>query len=135
MMKSKKAFFLSLVAFAAIMGGSAAYAQTEAPLTDSQFNLVLEASFIGVVIAPIIGWATQENTDTTKADPFNYRQYAISLIVGIPSIVTLMLTEVSTLHITIVGYQGDVVLFMTAFIQALGIDYTKSRISTAITNK
>lgn len=134
-MKSKKAFFLSLVVFTAIMGGTAAYAQTEGPLTDSQFNLVLEASVLGVVIAPIVGWATQENTDTTKAAPFNYRQYVISLIVGIPSIVTLMLTEVSTLHITIVGYQGDVVLFMTAFIQALGIDYTKSRISTAITNK
>ena len=134
-MKSKKAFLLSIVAFAAIMGGSAAYAQTEAPLTDSQFNLVLEASGIGAVLAPIIGWATQENTDTTKAAPFNFRQYAISLLIGIPAIVTLMLTEVTTLHVTVIGYQGDVVLFITAFIQALGIDYTKSRISTAITNK
>lgn len=135
MLKTKqKAGLLAIVAFVAIVSGSSAYAQTQSPLTDSQFNLVIEATVVGVVIAPIIGWATQENTDTTKALPFNFRQYAISLIIGIPAVITLMLTEVTTLHITVVGYQGDAILFLTALIQALGVDYTKSRASRAITN-
>lgn len=134
MQKSKKAALLSLVAFVAIVSGSSAYAQTEAPLTDSQFNIVIVASVVGAIIAPIIGFATQENTDTTKATPFNWRQYALSLIIGIPAIVTLMMTEISTLHVTVIGYQGEVMLFLMAFMQGLGIDYGKSRIVKAITN-
>lgn len=134
MQKKVKLALLSIVAFVAIASGSSAYAQTQAPLTDSQFNLVIIASVVGVLVAPIVGFATQENTDTTKAAPFNERQYAISLIIGIPAVVTLMLTEVTTLHVSVIGYQGDAILFLTALLQALGVDYTKSRASKAITN-
>lgn len=142
MQKSKKLALLATVAFLSLLIPSLAYAQTTTnpPLTDNEFNIIVIACVVGALSAPIIGWATSETTPatppatTSTSQKFNWKQYALSIVIGVPATLALIMTEISTLHVTIVGYQGDAMLFIMALIQALGVDYSKSRIQTAISN-
>lgn len=137
---------LAAIAFLVIATSvSFAHAETPSaiPLTDSQVNLVIIASVIGVLVAPIVGFATQptpappaagQPAPTKDPNAFNWKQYALSLIIGIPSVMTILMAEINGLHATVTGYQGNILLFLMAFMQGLAVDYGKSRIQKAITN-
>lgn len=133
----QKRRLLALVAIIVIaITVSSAYAQTPTPkLSDSQVNLVIIAAISGVIVAPFVGFSTQENTSTTPADKFNWRQYGLALITGIPAVTALLLGEITGLHAQVEGYIGNILLFLMAFTQGLGVDYLKSRIAQAAQNK
>lgn len=115
-----------------------AYAQTSTSASDNQVVIVIIAALTGSIVAPIILWATKENTpDATgklPSDPFNARQYVIALVVGIPSVITLMITELTGLAANVNSLQSIAILFLMAFVQALGVDIAKSRTASAISN-
>lgn len=114
---------------------SSAYADTPTPtLNDSQVELVVVASITGVVVAPFVGFATQENSSSAPADKFNWRQYTLALVAGIPTVTALLMGEITGLHATVEGFIGNMLLFLMAFTQGLGVDYLKSRIAQASKN-
>lgn len=115
-----------------------AYAQTPTQASDNAVMIVIIASFVGGLLAPIILWASKEQTpDSTGKlpnDPFNVRQYVLAVLVGIPALLAILVTEVTSLNGTVGSLQSLVIIFLMAFVQGLGIDTAKSRIGSAITN-
>lgn len=135
--RKKRAIF-AVIAFVAIAGSTSAYAQSTPELSDSQVTLVIFASVIAALIAPIIGYATAQPNEEPGKPPvyekFNVRRYVLAVIIGIPGTLGLIMMELTTLNIEVVGLQGTVILFLMVFIQALGIDHSKQRISNAVSN-
>ena len=120
----------------AISGTSYAYAQTPNPLTDNQLALVLIASLVGVIVSPIVGFASQDTTGTNGVPaPFDVKRYGRALIIGIPAVVTMMLGEITSLHVTATGVQGVIMLFLMAFTNGMTIDYLKARVNNQNANK
>jgi len=135
-----------LIAAAIVIGVTQhALAQDEMPpdeepnmqtLEDKAVMIVLMGAVVGGLVAPIIGYATQQQKDG-KNEPFNWRQYTIAVIIVLPSTLALSLGEIQLLtDVTKVGtFAGAVTLFIATFIQAVGIEYAKSRAKRAFKNK
>ena len=104
-------------------------------LEDKAVTIVLAAALLGGITAPIVGFATQQMKEG-KADPFNWRQYALAVIVVLPSTLALSLAEITVLADVekVATALGTVALFIAVYLQALGIDYAKSRTKKAISN-
>ena len=145
MRKKSMAVGMSLI-FAAIVIGvtQIAYAQEETPieeptidttLQDKAVMIVLAAALIGGVTAPIVGYATQQSREG-KTDPFNWRQYSLAVIVVLPATLGLSLAEITALADVekVSTALGTVALFIAVYLQALGIDYAKSRAKKAFKN-
>lgn len=135
-----------LIAAAIVIGVTQnAIAQDELPpdeeptmqtLEDKAVMIVLIGSIVGGLVAPILGYATQHQTDG-RNEPFNWRQYSIAVIIVLPSTLALSLGEIQVLtDVAKVGtFAGAVTLFIATFIQAVGIEYGKARASRAFKNK
>ena len=95
---------------------------------DNTVVVVLIAATIGGLAAPIIGFAAK------KEGKFDWKQYAMAVIIGVPGTMGLILAEVMVLQMSITNLASVVVLFIMVFTQALGIDYAKSKAKKAITN-
>lgn len=146
MRKKSLAVGISLIFAAIILGVTQiAYAQEETPieeeptvdtsLQDRAVMIVLAAALIGGITAPIVGYATQQSKEG-KTDPFNWRQYSIAVIVVLPATLGLSLAEITALVDVekVSSSLGIVALFLAVYLQALGIDYAKSRAKKAFKN-
>jgi len=136
-----------LITAAIILGVTqTSFAQEETPeeppptdnnqmLQDKAVMIVLVAAIIGGVTAPIVGYATQQAKDG-KTDPFNWRQYSLAVIIVLPSTLALSLAEITALADVekVSTALGTVALFIAIYLQALGIDYAKSRTKKAMAN-
>jgi len=145
MRKKSMAVGISLIFAAVILGVTQfAYAQEEEPieeptiettLQDKAVMIVIVAALIGGITAPIVGYATQQSKEG-KTDPFNWRQYSLAVIVVLPATLGLSLAEITALADVekVSTALGTVSLFIAVYLQALGIEYAKSRAKKAFKN-
>ncbi len=120
-----------LVAGITIAAMQLAYAQDATAIEDIDDNtviVILIAAVTGGMAAPIIGFASK------KEGNFDWKQYGMAVIVGIPASLGLIMAEIVALQFVIGNLASIVMLFLLVFTQALGIDYVKSRAKKAITN-
>jgi len=121
-----------LVAGITIAGIQVAFAQEgnaiEA-IDDNTVIVVIAAAVTGGLAAPIVGFAAKKNDEK-----FNWKQYAMAVVIVIPGSLGLIMMEIIALEINVSNLASIVVLFIMVFTQALGIDYGKSRAKKAITN-
>ena len=114
-----------------IAGIQVAYAQEATAIEDIDDNtviIIIVAAVTGGLVAPIVGFAAK------KEGNFNWRQYGMAAIVGIPASLGLIMAEIVALQFVIGNLASIVMLFLLVFTQALGIDYVKSKAKKAITN-
>lgn len=114
-----------------IAGIQVAHAQDSTAIEDiddSTVIIILIAAITGGMAAPIVGFASK------KEGGFNWKQYGMAVIVGIPASLGLIMAEILALQFVIGNFASVVMLFLLVFTQALGIDYAKSRAKRAITN-
>lgn len=138
-MHIKKSLMLLLticVGVIALASNGYAHAQTVASnLNNNEIGIIVAAVFAGAFGAPIVGYATQEIDKTTGTrDKFDWGQYALAVPLVLVSGLGLLLSELTSVSISATGLQADLILFIMVFMQALGIDYLKSRTGTAISN-
>lgn len=122
---------LLLVAGITIAGIQVASAQEAAAIEDVDDDtviVVLIAAITGGLAAPIIGFAAK------KEGAFNWRQYGMAVIVGIPAVLGLVMAEIVALELNVSNLASVLMLFIMVFTQSLGIDYAKSKAKKAITN-
>lgn len=120
-----------LVAGITIAGIQITYAQETTVIEDIDDNtviVVLIAAITGGLAAPIIGFAAK------KEGSFNWRQYGMAVIIGIPAVLGLVMAEIVALELNISNLASVLMLFIMVFTQSLGIDYAKSKAKKAITN-
>ncbi len=96
---------------------------------DSTVIVIVIAATIGAFVAPIVGYAAN------KEENFNWKQYSMAVIIILPSTLGLILAEIIVLEMNVSNFASVVVIFIMVFLQALGIDYGKSRAKKAINNK
>ena len=145
MRKKSLAVGMSLIFAAVILGVTQfAYAQEETPieeptidttLQDKAVMIVIVAALIGGITAPIVGYATQQSKEG-KSDPFNWRQYSLAVIVVLPATLGLSLAEITALVDVekVSTALGIVSLFIAVYLQALEIEYAKSRAKKSFKN-
>lgn len=139
---------VALFALAALVGTVSAfgyvYAQTNstggtttAPkLTDQQTELVIIATIVGGLAAPIIQWAGSEANKTTGTrDKFDWGQYALAVIIVLPATFGIIMTELQTLTFSGVNLQANAIVFILAFLQGMGVNTIKKNIQQSLTNK
>ena len=133
--RSKIALYIALcVAVGVISSGGYAHAQTSSSLPDAQIEIIVAAAIIGALGAPIVAHASQEDTATSPADPFNWRAYAGTVPILLVTGIGIILAELTAITITGSGLEADIILFGTVFINALGVNALKTGISQAIAN-
>lgn len=122
---------LLLVAGITIAGIQVTYAQETTAVEDVDDDtviVVLIAAVTGGLVAPIIGFVSK------KEGSFNWRQYGMAVIVGVPAVLGLVMAEIVALELNISNLASVLMLFIMVFTQSLGIDYAKSKAKKAITN-
>ena len=138
MQKTKRLMLAFVMVILAAIATNEAFAQTNSNPQDSNVIIVVIAGVLGAATAPVILWATKESTPGADGklpnDPFDKKQYILALVIGIPSVTGLLITEISGLNATVSGLGGTIILFLMAFVQGLGVDIGKSRIGQAIKN-
>ncbi len=129
-------FFLTgmilLVIGITIAGIQVAFAQETSAIEDVDDNTVIViviAAAVGGFVAPIVGYAAN------KEDSFNWKQYTMAVTIILPSTLALIMAEIIVLEMSVSNAASVVVIFIMVFLQALGIDYGKSRAKKAINNK
>ena len=121
-----------LVVGITIAGIQVAFAQEGnviAEVDDTTVIVIVIAASIGGFVAPIIGYAAN------KEESFNWKQYAMAVVIILPSTLALIMAEIIVLQMNVTNFASVVVIFIMVFLQALGIDYGKSRAKKAINNK
>jgi hypothetical protein len=123
------------------------YAQEEEtpasdPNEDRAVLIVLGASAIGALTIPLFGYATQSTTPPKEGEqpkppePFNTRQYVLAVIINIPAVLMLTLSELQIIDPAAVAtLQGQTILAIMVFVNSLGVEFGKSRISHALKNR
>jgi hypothetical protein len=136
-MKAKNVMLLSIVALVAVLSTSGwAHAQAATTtLSDSSTELIIIATVVGSLVAPIFQWATSNaNATSGNITPFSWQQYALAIIIVMPISFGLLITELGTMTLTGTGVQATATLFLMAFINGLGINSLKKSIAQASSN-
>ena len=120
-------YSIAMFAIAITMVGSSgiAYAQIMGTPEDDATMVIIVAALIGSFVAPIFHWAVAK-TKEGENNPFDWKQYIVALIVVIPTTMGLIATQISVLNIEVTTLQAVIVLFITVFIEALGINMIKA---------
>lgn len=105
-------------------------------LSNQQSEVIIIATIVGSFSAPILQWATS-NVDKTSAQitKFSWSQYAIAIIVVLPTSFGLIVTELQTVTFTGTNVQAYAIVFLMAFIQGMGLNSLKKSVAQAISNK
>ena len=98
---------------------------------DKAVDIILIAAITGGLVVPILGYATASKDSNNATNPFNWRQYALAVIIVVPITLGIAMMQITTFELTEITKAQSVTLFITVFLQALGIEYAKSRAKKA----
>lgn len=116
---------LLMISMTVLVGGmGAAYAEIVSTPEDEAIIVVLVASLVGSLLAPILGWAGSK-----EKQPFDGKQYIRALILLIPASVTVISVQVEILNVEILTLQAVIGLFIITFLQAVGINSIKAGVA------
>ena len=87
--------------------------------------IVLAGSLTGAFAIPLMGYATQDY-------PFNPRQYVLAVIVVLPTTLGWTLTTLENMSVESISVQTGIILFISVLLNAMGIEYGKSRTAKAL---
>ena len=131
--------FLAIVAIGPVMiGFNFAVAQNtvgvDLSTIDDNVVLVVIGSTLGAtLVVPLIGYATQSKPgdNTGKILNFSWPQYVRAIIIGIPAVATFTLAQIMVQDLELTNLATTLFLVIQIFMNALAVDYTKSRITKA----
>lgn len=103
-----------------------AFAQPAGTASDIGTSIIIFASVVGAFSIPLIGYATN------PANPFDARQYVLAIIIILPTTLGFTLTALESFVIESISIKTGAMLFITVFLQAMGIEYGKSRTAKAL---
>lgn len=103
-----------------------AFAATSVTASDTGTGIIIFASVVGAFSIPLIGAATN------PANPFDARQYVLAIVIILPTTLGFTLTALESFVIESISIKTGAMLFITVYLQAMGIEYGKSRTSKAL---
>lgn len=102
-------------------------------IDDNVVIVVLGSAVGAALVVPLIGYATASKPGETpgKILDFNKAQYIRAVIIGIPSVATFAMSQIMIHNIELSNLATTLFLILQIFVDALAVDYTKSRIMKA----
>ena len=121
-----KSLMLFIIVTASVGSVGLAYGEFASTPQDDGIIVIIIAVSVGSVAAPWYAWATSKPGADGKQEKLNWPQYSRAIGITFIGNLALLVAEIEFFSIEVLTLQATIVLFIGAFIQALGINAAKA---------